>query len=212
MQRPLAVSDSKPASPPRSAGFLPITARGGGNTQVPPGARVRRIKFDRSTIAVRRLTLVIGLASATTIFSVVYGVLWAPLPYGDADRVVTVWQTDYAHGIDRGPVSLANLADWRERARSFAAPAAAEPFGVRYSAPEGPERFPAWQVTDGFFTALRATPLLGRTFAPDEYQPGHDAVAVLDYDLWRTRFNADSTLIGRTLTLNDVDAVRALRD
>jgi hypothetical protein len=55
MQRSLAVSDSKPASTPRSAGFLPVTARGGGNAQVPPGARVRRIKFDRSTIAVRRL-------------------------------------------------------------------------------------------------------------------------------------------------------------
>ena len=153
--------------------------------------------------AVVVLTLVIGLASATTIFGVVYGVLWAPLPYGDADRVVTVWQTDHAHGIDRGPVSLANMLDWRERSRSFAALAAAEPFGVRYAAREGPERFPAWRVTEGFFTALRAAPLLGRTFAPDEYQPGQDAVAVLDYDLWRTRFNADSNLVGQTLTLND---------
>src|SRR5262249_37712637 len=58
-------------------------------------------------------------------------------------------------------------------------------------------------VTEGFFTALGATPLLGRTFAPEEYRPGSDAVAVFDYDLWRTRFNADSTLVGRTLMLND---------
>jgi putative ABC transport system permease protein len=165
---------------------------------------VRALRRRPGFATVVVLTLVIGLASATTIFSVVYGVLWAPLPYGEADRVVTVWQTDHAHGIDRGPVSLANLVDWRERSRSFAALAAAEPFGVRYTAPEGPERFPAWRVTEGFFTALRATPLLGRTFAPDEYQPGHDAVAVLDYDLWRRRFNADSALIGRTLTLNDI--------
>jgi putative ABC transport system permease protein len=154
--------------------------------------------------AVILLTLVIGLASATTIFGIVYGVLWAPLPYGEVDRVVTVWQTDHTHGIDRGPVSLANVLDWRERSRSFIALAAAEPFGVRYSAPEGPERFPAWRVTDGFFTALRVTPLLGRTFAPDEYQPGHDGVVVLDYDLWRTRFNADPRLVGQTLTLNDM--------
>jgi putative ABC transport system permease protein len=165
-------------------------------------ARALRRRPGFATIVL--LTLVIGLASATTIFSVVYGVLWAPLPYGEPDQVVTVWQTDHAHGIDRGPVSLPNVLDWRERSMSFAALAAAEPFGVRYAAPEGPERFPAWRVTEGFFTVLRATPLLGRTFAPDEYQPGHDAVAVLDYDLWRTRFNGDSSLVGRTLILNDI--------
>ncbi len=164
-------------------------------------ARALRRRPGFATVVV--LTLVIGLASATTIFGVVYGVLWAPLPYADADRVVTVWQTDLPHSIARGPVSLPNLLDWRERSRSFAALAAAEPFGVRYAAPEGPERFPAWRVTDGFFAALRATPLLGRTFSPEEYQPGNDAVVVLDYDRWRTRFNADSSLVGQTLILND---------
>ena len=163
--------------------------------------RALRRRLGFATVVV--LTLVIGLGSATTIFAVVYGVLWAPLPYGEPDRVVTVWQTDHAHGIDRGPVSLPNLIDWRERSKSFVALAAVEPFGVRYAAPEGPERFPAWRVTEGFFTALRATPLLGRTFAPEEYQPGYDAVAVFDYGLWRTRFNADSSLVGRTLILND---------
>jgi putative ABC transport system permease protein len=164
-------------------------------------ARALRRRPGFATVVL--LTLVIGLASATTIFGVVYGVLWAPLPYGDPDRLVTVWQTDHPHGIDRGRASLPNVLDWRERSRSFAALAAIEPFGVRYSTPEGPERLFAWRVTEGFFTALRATPLLGRTFAPDEYQPGHDGVAVLDYDLWRTRFNADSGLIGKILTLND---------
>jgi putative ABC transport system permease protein len=149
------------------------------------------------------LTLVIGLASATTIFGIVYGVLWAPLPYAEPDRVVTVWQTDRAQGIARGPASLPNVLDWRERSRSFAALAAAEPFGVRYAGPDGPERFPAWRVTEGFFAALRASPLLGRTFSPDAYRPGNDGVVVLDYDLWHTRFNADSSVVGTTLILND---------
>ncbi len=164
-------------------------------------ARALRRRLGFATVVV--LTLVIGLGSATAIFGVVYGVLWAPLPYGEPDRVVTVWQTDHAHDIDRGPVSLPNLLDWRERSKSFTALAAIEPFGVRYAAPEGPERFPAWRVTEGFFDVLRATPLLGRSFAAEEYQPGNDAVAVFDYDLWRTRFNADSGLVGRTLILND---------
>ncbi len=88
--------------------------------------------------AVVVLTLVIGLTSATTIFSIVYGVLWSPLPYAQADRLVTMWQSDPAHGVYRGPVSLPNFLDWQSRSRSFSALAAAEPYGVRYAAPEGP--------------------------------------------------------------------------
>jgi predicted permease len=164
-------------------------------------ARALRRRPGFATVVV--LTLVIGLASATTIFSVVYGVLWAPLPYGDADRIVTLWQTDHVHGIDQGSASLPNFLDWRARSHSFAALAAAEPFGVRYAAPDGPERWPAWRVTEGFFDVLRAKPLLGRTFSPEEYQRGQNAVVVLDYDLWRTRFNADSTLVGKTLLLSN---------
>ena len=163
--------------------------------------RALRRRLGFTTVVV--LTLVIGLTSATTIFGVVYAVLWAPLPYAGADRIVTMWQTDHAHGIDRGLVSLPNFLDWQSRTRSFSALAAAEPFGVRYAAPEGPERFAAWRVTAGFFDVLRATPLLGRTFTPDEYVRGQTAVAVLDYELWRTRFNADSSLVGKTLNLND---------
>jgi putative ABC transport system permease protein len=164
-------------------------------------ARALRRRPGFATVVL--LTLVIGLTSATTIFGVVYGVLWAPLPYADGDRVVTIYQTDVAHGDENGPVSLPNFLDWRERSRSFTALAVAEPFGVRYRTPEGPERFHAWRVTAGFFETLRASPILGRTFVGDEFRPGRDAVVVLDYDLWRTRFHADSTLVGRALILND---------
>lgn len=147
------------------------------------------------------LTLVIGLTSATTMFGVVYGVLWAPLPYRDADRIVTVRQT--SGGTERGRASYPNFSDWRERSHSFTALAAAEPFGVRYSGPEGPERFPAWRVTEGFFDVLGVKPLLGRTFTRDEYQRGRDGVVVFDYDTWRSRFGGDSSLIGKTLLIND---------
>jgi putative ABC transport system permease protein len=147
------------------------------------------------------LTLVIGLTSATTMFSVVYGVLWAPLPYRDADRIVTIKQT--SGGTERGRASYPNFSDWRERSHSFVALAAAEPFGVRYAGPEGPERFPAWRVTEGFFDVAGVKPLLGRTFTRDEYQRGRDAVVVMDYDTWRSAFGGDSSLIGKTLLIND---------
>ncbi len=153
--------------------------------------------------AVVVLTLVIGLASATTIFGVVYGVLWAPLPYGEPDRIVTVSQTERSRGREQGPASLPNFLDWRARSRSFSALAAIEPFGMRLTTPEGPERIPAWRVTEGFFDVLRARPLLGRTFSADEYQRGRARVVVLDYQTWSTRFNADSSLVGKVLIMND---------
>src|SRR5579862_2004703 len=159
----------------------------------------RRLGF--ATVVV--LTLVIGLTSATAMFGVVYGVLWAPLPYAEADRIVTLWQTSAKHGRDRSGVSFPNFLDWHDRSHAFSALAAAEPFGVRYAAPEGPERLPAWRVTQGFFDVLRVTPLLGRTFTPDEYQRGREDVVVLDYDTWRDKFNAESSVVGKPLLLNN---------
>ena len=135
-------------------------------------------------------------------FSVVYGVLWTPLPYGDADRIVTLWETSAKHTADRTGTSYPNFLDWHDRSHSFSALAAAEPFGVRYAAAEGPERLPAWRVTQGFFDVLHVKPLLGRTFTPEEYQPGREAVVVLDYDTWRDKFNGDSSIVGKTLLLN----------
>ncbi len=67
-----------------------------------------------------------------------------------------------------------------------------------------PERLGVGRVSAGFFRLLGADPLLGRTFLPGEDEPGREnRLVLLGHELWRTRFSADSTIVGRSLSLDD---------
>jgi putative ABC transport system permease protein len=152
--------------------------------------------------AVAVLTLGLGIGATTAIFSVVNGVLLRDLPYRDEARLVTLWQNNLKSGVEREEASPANFFDWRERVKTCDIVAAAEPFGFSLSGEGEPETFRGWIVTQGFFEALGATPLYGRAFLPEEYQPGKGQVVILGYGLWQRRFGGDPKLIGRQLTLN----------
>jgi len=166
---------------------------------------LRTLARDRSFTFTALLTLGVGIGASTAIFSIVDGVLLRPLPYGDADRIVTVWQNDRGAGLERDDVSAANYMDWRDRAeRTFERLAALEPNGLDWLGPDGPEEIEAYLVTSGFFEAMDATPVLGRTFRPEDFrEDGAVTAVVLGHRIWRDRFGADSTLVGSTLTLND---------
>jgi hypothetical protein len=85
----------------------------------------RGLVRQRSFSAVAILTLAIGIGGTTAVFGAVYGILIAPLPYADQERVVTIWDNNTKTGNHRAEVSPGNFLDWRERARSFAYIAAA---------------------------------------------------------------------------------------
>src|SRR6185503_14370704 len=104
------------------------------------------------------LTLALGIGANTAIFSVVNTVLLRPLPYRDAQRVVTLWQNNAKAGVVRNDVSPANFLDWQEQSRSFESMAGIEPFGFSMIGNGEPERFGAWLVTAGFFETLATSP------------------------------------------------------
>src|ERR671912_84343 len=87
------------------------------------------------------LTLAVGVGATTAIFSVVNGTLLRPLPYRDAERVMTLWQNDLKAGKDHDDASPANFADWRERSESFEEMAALEPYGHNLTGQGEPETF-----------------------------------------------------------------------
>src|SRR5919205_866370 len=126
--------------------------------------------------AVLVLTLAVGIGGTTAIFGAVHGVLLAPLPYREPERIITVWTHDPRDGEEPQDVSPANFLDWRARQRTFATFASARPFSMDYLGPDGPEHLGTWLVTEGFFETFGVRPLLGRTFAPDEYVGGRDKV------------------------------------
>ena len=164
------------------------------------GARVLMKRPGFTLIAT--LTLALGIGATTAMFSVVNGVLLRRLPYGDEARVVVLWQNNLKNGVEREETSPANFFDWRDRAQSLDIVSAAEPFALNLSGTGEPETFRSWIVTAGFFDALNVTPLYGRTFLPEEYEPGKGQVIVIGYGLWQRRFGGDPNLVGRQLTLN----------
>ena len=141
------------------------------------------------------VTLALGIGANTAIFTVVDAILLRPLPYADPGRLVTVG--------DRTPrgfssnVGFATVLDWRERSRTF------ESFAMmRFWQPtlvtsgEG-ERLPAVRVSWNYFDMLGVRPVVGRDFTPDDDRPGHAAVVLLSERLWRRRFDADPSIVGR---------------
>jgi predicted permease len=166
------------------------------------GARSLRRRPGFAAVVV--LTLAVGIGGTTAIFGAVHGVLLSPLPYREPERIITVWTSDRIEGREQDDVAPGNFLDWRERQRSFATFAAAQPFSMDYVGPNGPEHLGTWLVTEGFFETFGVRPLLGRVFMPEEYIAGRNNVAVIGEEVWRSRFNADRSIIGRQLTLDSI--------
>ena len=166
------------------------------------GYGLRLLRRSPGFAAIAVLILAIGIGAGTTIFSLVDALLLRDLPYTDADRVVTLRQIDTRRGTAPDESAPGNFADWRERAHAFATLAAAEPFSYDYTGGTEPEVFMAANVTEGFFEAVGITPLLGRTFQPQDYVPGHHRVVVLSHALWQRSFGRRADILGRVITLD----------
>src|SRR5579875_2540444 len=152
--------------------------------------------------AVVILTLALGIGANTAIFSVVDGVLLRPLPYPQPDRLVRVWESNPAKGFSRNVVNPFNFLDWRDRNRSFTHMAAIEGGSSSITGAGDPVAVAAMQVSPDFFSILGVPAYLGRTFVPEEGQPGHAGSIVLSYPFWQSHFNGDRTLLGKAITID----------
>jgi putative ABC transport system permease protein len=171
---------------------------------------VRDVRYAGRMMARRRLhaaaaivTLALAIGANVAMFAVVDAVLIAPLPYGDSSRAVIVLER--SAGREPGPTGYLTFEDVRARSRVFTALAAASQSFATLSGDGGdPERLHAVRVSASYFDVAGVRPAIGRPFSAAEDKPG-DArlVAVLSDGLWRRRFNADPSVIGRTILLSD---------
>jgi putative ABC transport system permease protein len=149
------------------------------------------------------LMTALGIGSATTIFSAINAIVIRPLPFRDPDRLVQIWATDRRQSNPFQIVSPADYVDWRDHSRSFESMAAwrFEYFNLnaRIGAAFEPERVEGLRVSADFFRLLGASPALGRGFSAEEEQPGRDRVVILSDALWRRRFDADLSIVGRAI-------------
>ncbi len=167
------------------------------------GVRVLRRQpgFACAAIAV----LAVGIGLTTAMFSLVDAVLWRPLPYPHADRIVSLNEQRPQESRWFGPIAPADFFDWRRESRSFAAMAAYRlpPAGSYSLTGAGdPECVAALEVSPAFLTVLGVTPALGRDLRPDEETVGRHRVALISDGLWCRRFGADPSVVGRTVAFD----------
>ena len=154
-----------------------------------------------SVIAI--LTLALGIGANTAIFSIVNAVLLRPLPYPNADRIMVLNESS-GPGQDYS-VALPDYFDWRNDNTVFEHLAATHKESRNLSSIPGrdPERVSCASVTRNFFSIVGLPPEIGRTFSEDEDKVGAPPVVMISDRLWRRVFNADPSVLGRSITLHD---------
>lgn len=145
-------------------------------------------------------TLALAIGVSTSVFSVLDATIVRPLPYTDPDSIVSL-KTYSPEGYTQ-PASYPQYLDWRHDNATLSALAAYETQSANLESSTGAAPVRAVYGTDNFFDVFKVAPLLGRTYAPGEDQPGHNDVVVLSYELWQQNFAADKNIIGTTLRVD----------
>ena len=161
---------------------------------------LRMLAKNPGFTAVAVITLGLGIGANTAIFSFVDAVLLKPLPFSHPERIVMVWEKPPDGG--RNVVSTLNFLDWKNQNTVFEAMAAQGGATMTLSGADQPVMLRVGLVSAPYFNIFGAEPLLGRTFAPDEDQPGKQHEAVLSHRVWENRFGVDPGIIGRTIPLD----------
>jgi putative ABC transport system permease protein len=166
---------------------------------------LRMLRKSPGFTAVAILTLALGIGANTAIFSFVYGVLLAPLPYHDASRLVVLNETTPRVGTVT--VSHPNFVDWRAQSRSFSQMAYIEQvsFNLAGASVSQPQSIRGDSVSPNFLSMMGVRPLLGRDFEPAEGNSGTQRVLLLGYQLWQSHFGADPNVVGLSIALDGND-------
>jgi predicted permease len=148
------------------------------------------------------LVLGLGIGAGVAVYTVVDAVLLRPLPYADPDRLVSIWDTNLQQGLQHEPLSPVNFMDYRKM-QSFADAAGWWRPDVNLVDPGlDPVRVRAIEAGGNLFKVLGVSPQLGQGFPADGPMFDRNVIAVISDRLWRARYNADPTVIGRQLTLS----------
>jgi putative ABC transport system permease protein len=145
------------------------------------------------------VTLALCIGATTAIFSVLYAVLFRPLPFADPNGILVVRET--WHGLV-GSMSVGNWWDTKRTDRLFEHLVPMTAARVNLAGAETPENVTGARVGADFFPLLGLKPALGRAFLPEEDRPGADGVVVLSDGLWRRRFGSDPSVVGRDVRID----------
>ena len=146
-------------------------------------------------------TLALGIGANVALFSVVNGVLLNPLPFPQADQLVTLDQSK--PNFETGAIPYPNFRDWQKENQTFSAMAISRGYGFSLIGTGETERINARFVSADFFSVLGVKPALGRTFLSGEDENGAAPVALISENLWQRKFGAAPDVLQKGITLDD---------
>jgi putative ABC transport system permease protein len=150
------------------------------------------------------LTLALGIGANAAIFSVANAFLRKPIWFPEMEGIVVVADSMPGESISRDAVPPADYAGWKEHTNSFEQVGAFEWNDVNLTGNGDPQKLAAANVSASFFDILRTRPVMGRTFLPEEEQPGRDKEVVLGHGIWVRQFGSDPNIVGKTVTIDGV--------
>ncbi len=149
--------------------------------------------------------LALGIGANAAIFSIVSAVLLRPLPFRNPEGLVRVWHTPPQRsfpGVKTFAVSPANYIDWEAQNHVFERMAIYGFSIFNLTGTGEPEVVIGRMVSRDFFSVLSVEPMLGRVFAAEELEPGHEKVVIPSYALWQARFGSNLEIIGESVRLD----------
>jgi putative ABC transport system permease protein len=155
------------------------------------------IRFSLTAI----LTLALGIAATTAMFSVVYNLWFDPFPYNDADRLMVINIHDVKEGAntdrDRQSFSIPEFLEYRGQNQVFEDIVGSYNRLASFSDDRGTQRFGVAYLTANTFEFYSVPPLLGRGITPDDGNADAPPVFVMNYKVWKDDFNSDPAIVGK---------------
>ena len=164
---------------------------------------VRALRKNPGFAIVIVLTLALGIGANTAIFSVVRGVVLAPLPYPEPNRLVMVWES--RPNVKTLSTSYPDFMDWQRNARSFEQMAALTSRNYDLTSPGTPQHLDGMEISSGFFSTLGVNLAMGHDFSPSEDRPHGAPAVIISNRLWRNRFASSPQALGKSIRLDGAE-------
>jgi len=163
---------------------------------------IRMLRKSPGFTAVAVLTLALGIGANTAMFSYVNAWVIHPLPYPHSDRLTLLLDENTKTGARNRLINAGNFYDFQRDDHDFEQISGVLPASLNLTGSGTPERVDGARVTWNFFDTLGAKATLGRTFLPQEDEPGAGHVAIISRGLWETRFAGDPEILGRKIQID----------
>jgi putative ABC transport system permease protein len=147
----------------------------------------------------------LGIGVTATIVSAAYSILVRPLPYPNADELVTIYGENTVKGYTRSNMSIPDFLSWKEQNRTFESMGMWTWYTATLSdAGQEAERYGGGRVTANLFRLFGVQPALGRLFAEGDDVYGGPRLALISHNLWQNRYSGDSSIVGRSILVNGI--------